>query len=259
MTGFRAQLLAVSAMLAIAACAQNDNTDRQSTPNPEVKVYTGGPIYTGLDDAPNAEAVAVSGGAVVAVGTRSLVEESAGEYVEIIDLEGAAMYPGFTDAHAHLLGIGMRELTLNLEGVSSLAELVEVVRVEIEKTPAGETIYGRGWIETHWPEGRFPRRSDLDPVSPNNPVILRRADGHASIVNTYAMKEAGFSAETQIAGGEIRKLENGEATGLLIDNAQSLVAGLVEGPSVTRKEDAFREASDIYAAYGWTGIHSMSR
>ena len=168
------------------------------------------------------------------------------------------MYPGFTDAHAHLLGIGMRELTLNLEGVASIAELVEVVRSEVEKTPPGETIYGRGWIETHWPEGRFPRRSDLDPVSPNNPVILRRADGHASILNSFAMEKAGVTAETQIIGGEVRTLENGQATGLLIDNAQSLVSDLITAPSLSRKQEAYRKASEIYTAYGWTGIHSMS-
>lgn len=254
----RPQLLAAMAVLALAACAPEGETDKQAKNAQGVTIYAGGPIYTGVDDAPRVEAVAVSGGAVVAVGTRALIEKSAGDNYEIVDLAGAAMYPGLTDAHAHLLGIGMRELTLNLEGVASVAELVEVVRTEIENAPAGETIYGRGWIETHWPEGRFPRRSDLDPVSPNNPVILRRADGHASIVNSYAMNKAGITAQTQITGGEVRTLPNGETTGLLIDNAQSLVANLVAAPSSARKEEAYRKASDVYAAYGWTGVHSMS-
>lgn len=258
MTPSRIQPLAVLAALALASCTQQTETDKQVESAQDVTIYTGGPIYTGNDDAPTVEAVAVSGGTVVAVGTRALIEKSAGDNYEIVDLAGAAMYPGFTDAHAHLLGIGMRELTLNLEGVTSVAELVEVVRTEVEKTPAGETIYGRGWIETHWPEGRFPRRSDLDPVSPNNPVILRRADGHASIVNSYALNKAGITAHTQITGGEVRTHENGETTGLLIDNAQSLVADLIAAPSLSRKEEAYRKASDVYAAYGWTGIHSMS-
>jgi len=258
MAVYRPQLLAVIAALALAACAPGGETDKQAKSAQDVTIYTGGPIYTGVDEAPTVEAVAVSGGAIVAVGTRALIEESAGDNYEIVDLAGAAMYPGFTDAHAHLLGIGMRELTLNLEGVASVAELVEVVRKEVEKTTAGETIYGRGWIETHWPEGRFPHRSDLDPVSPNNPVILRRADGHASIINSYAMEKAGITFNTKVAGGEVRVLENGKATGLLIDRAQSLVANLISTPSNARKQEAYRTASEIYAAYGWTGIHSMS-
>ncbi len=241
-----------------AACAPEGVDDGKTAADPAVTLYAGGLIYTGVEEAPTAEAVAVIDGVIAAVGTRALVEESAGGKVTVVDLQGAAMYPGFTDAHAHLLGIGMRELTLNLEDVGSIAELVDIVRAEVEKTPEGETIYGRGWIETHWPEGRFPHRDDLDPVSPDNPVILRRADGHASIVNSYAMEKAGITAATEIAGGEVRTLENGEATGLLIDNAQSLVAGLVAAPSPARKEEAYRKASEVYAAYGWTGIHSMS-
>ena len=258
MTFSQPQLLAVIAGLVLSACSSGENSETAAKSGKKVTVYTGGPIYTGLQDAGPAEAVAVSDGAIVAVGTRALIEKSAGANVEIIDLGGSAMYPGFTDAHAHLLGIGMRELTLNLEGVASLAELVEIVRNEVEKAPPGVTVYGRGWIETHWPEDRFPQRSDLDPVSPNNPVVLRRADGHATIVNSFAMEKAGITAETTITGGEVRVLENGVATGLLIDNAQSLVADLVATPSPERKEEAFHKASDVYAAYGWTGIHSMS-
>ncbi len=258
MTFPRTQFMVAIIGLTLAACDPNSDAEQPAVSDDKITIFTGGPIYTGVGDAAMAEAVAVSGGVILAVGTRTLVEESAGADFEIVDLNEAAMYPGFTDAHAHLLGIGMREITLNLESVTSVAELVDVVRTEIEKTPAGETVYGRGWIETHWPEGRFPHRADLDPVSPNNPVILQRADGHAVIVNSYAMEKAGITAETEIAGGEVRILENGEPTGLLIDKAQLLVSDLIAAPSAARKEEAYRKASEVYAAYGWTSIHSMS-
>ena len=252
--------LATAATLLIASCAADSDvqSDAPATESATVTIISGGPIYTGVDDAPIAEAVAIRGDSIIAVGSRDIIEESAGDNVETIDLAGAAMYPGFTDAHAHLLGIGMREITLNLENVASIAELVEIVRAEVEKASPGEPIYGRGWIETHWPEERFPDRADIDPVSPDNPVILGRADGHATLVNTYALNAAEITSDMEIAGGEVHLRESGEPSGLLIDNAQNFAASLLAAPSEARKAEAYRKASDVYAGYGWTGIHNMS-
>ena len=251
-----------------AACGRE--TDPVREPNPEapsaktagedVRIFTGGVIYTGLAASPVAEAVAVSAdGEIIAVGDRRLIEDAAGDRAAVINLAGAAMYPGFTDSHAHLIGVGMRELTLNLEGVGSLEAFVAVVAENVQGAEEGEIIYGRGWIETGWPEGRMPTRDDLDPVSPDNPVILTRADGHALVANSAALDAAGVGPETpDPEGGAIERDETGRATGILIDRAQDAVEALVAAPDAAKKRDAYEKASDVYAAYGWTGMHNVS-
>lgn len=250
------------AALFAVSCASGDLPETNAGLSPEradVTIFTGGPIYTGDEENPTVEAVAVSGGAIVAVGTRDIVERGASGDVAIVDLDGAAMYPGFTDAHAHLIGIGLRELTLNLENVGSVAELVSIVAENAQAASDGQTVYGRGWIETGWPEERMPNRIDLDPVSRNNPVVLFRADGHAAVVNSAALEAAGINDATPDPdGGRIDRDQYGRATGILIDKAMGLVAGLIEAPSSAQKRDAYEKGSDVYAAYGWTGLHNMS-
>ena len=230
--------------------------------------FSGGPIYTAIDYNPMVEAVSVSGGKIVYAG------DAAGDWCEgktsklrrKVDLDGAAMYPGLTDGHGHLIGIGLREMTLNLEGTKSVKDLKSRLAAVVKNTPKGETIYGRGWIETHWPEERFPNRYDLDDVSPDNPVILERADGHAVVVNSQALKAANITANTKSPfGGAINK--NGkseprrgknEPSGMLIDNAAKLVEGLMPELTNERKEAAYIKGAELYASRGWTNIHSMS-
>jgi len=222
-------------------------------------IFSGGPIYTAIDATPTVEAVAVRDNMIIAAGAKDTIMELADEQTKMIDLQGAAMYPGFTDAHGHLFGIGMRELTLNLEGIESIASLVEAVRGPVLALEPGVSLYGRGWIETGWPEARFPNAGDLDRVSPNNPVILERADGHSMVVNSAALKKAGIDATTpNPSGGIIEKNTNGNPTGILIDAAQNLVSNLLDAPSENLKSEAYETASQVYAAYGWTGIHNMS-
>ncbi|HRX38973.1 MAG TPA: amidohydrolase [Parvularculaceae bacterium] len=241
--------------IALAACA------RESAPAPAGAdtVFFGGPIYTALDAEPTIEAVAVKGGVIEAAGARAEIDKLIGPSTRIIDLKGAAMYPGFTDSHAHLLGIGMRELTLNLEGVGSVEELVDIVAANVAETKPGALVYGRGWIETGWPEGRFPNRDDLDPMSADNPVILYRADGHAAVTNSAALAAAGVDENTpDPTGGRIEKDVNGRPTGMLIDNAMNLVGGLLSEPTAAQKREAYNVASEVYTGYGWTGVHNMS-
>ncbi len=259
---FYVRCLALSlAAAALVSCEAPDQKGAQNAPTPAVSVtiFRGGPIYTGLEEAPIAEAVAVADGIILAVGSADLVAAGAGDDPVVVDLQGASLYPGFTDAHAHLLGVGMRELTLNLEGTASVAELVAIVEASVNSAAAGETVYGRGWIETGWPEGRMPTRDDLDPVSGANPVVLERADGHAVVVNSAALDAVGVDEEAADPdGGKIERDENGRATGILIDNAIALIAPLIDAPDEAKKREAYAKASDVYAAYGWTGMHNMS-
>ncbi len=248
----RPQILLAALALLAAACARKGEAEDHAD-----RVFRGGVVHTGVPGAPPAGAVAVKDGRIAAVGEAATA--LIGPDTEIIDLEGSALFPGFVDAHAHLLGIGLREMTLNLEGVGSVSELVEIAAAAAQETPAGETIYGRGWIETGWPEGRFPSRSDLDEASTVHPIILERADGHAVVANSLALEKSGVTRDTPNPdGGRIERDASGEPTGMLIDNAANLVAGLVGAPSEAQKREAYRTGAGVYAAYGWTGLHNMS-
>jgi hypothetical protein len=222
-------------------------------------VFRGGPIHTADDARPTAEAVAVDAGRIVYVGSAAGAQAFVGRGTRVVELRGASLYPGFTDAHAHLRGIGERELTLNLEGTASLAAMTEAVRARLAAQPGAKVLYGRGWIETHWPEKRFPTAADLDRVAPNTPMLLERADGHALVVNTAAMRTAGIDARTAApSGGEILKDASGQPTGMLIDNAANLVSQLQTAPTAEERTRAYQSGFRVYSAYGWTGVHNMS-
>lgn len=218
----------------------------------------GGPIHTGVDAAPTAQAVLIRDDRILFVGDLAAAKAKAAKDARNIDLKGAAAYPGFVDAHAHLTGIGLRELTLNLDQVKSVAELAAAVKAYAAAHPEG-AIYGRGWIETHWPEKRFPTKADLDAAAPGRIVVLGRSDGHASVASTAALAKAGITAATPApAGGQILKGPDGQPDGMLIDHAQSLVEGVIPPPSLALKREALRKAGDLYASRGWTGLGNMS-
>lgn len=215
-----------------------------------------GPIYTGET---RVEALALRAGKVEFAGERSRAEALRGPRTQVIDLHGAAAFPGFTDAHAHLRGIGERELTLNLEGTPSIAALAAAVRARVQAAGAGAVIVGRGWIETHWPEHRFPTHADLDAVAPDNAVILVRADGHALVANSRALAMAGIDAGTATPqGGQILKDGAGAPTGMLVDNAMALVESVGARAARPSLDQALDAAARVYPARGWTGVHNMS-
>ena len=225
---------------------------------PDLTLYSGGTIYTGYG-LETVEAVLVgSDGLILSAGTAASVRAESGP-LNRVDLDGAFMYPGFVDGHAHLLGIGQRELTLNLEGTGSIAALIARIETEIQGLPPGQILYGRGWIETGWPEGRMPVAADLDPVSPDNPVILTRADGHALIANSAALAAAEVDDTTaNVPGGQIERDASGQATGILIDNSMNQMLALLSAPDETDLIAAYQVAGQEYARRGWTGVHNMS-
>ncbi|WP_340645436.1 amidohydrolase [Phenylobacterium sp.] len=218
----------------------------------------GGPIYTGLDAQPRVEALVVKDGKVAFAGALAQARKQAGK-AQTIDLKGAAAYPGFVDAHAHLMGIGLREMTLNLEGTLSISEMTAKVKAWSLAHPGPEVLSGRGWIETHYPEKRFPNRGDLDAVVDDRPVLLGRADGHAIVVNSRMLALAGITRDTpDPAGGQILRDALGEPTGMLVDNAKALVTSKVPPTSEAQMREAAKRAVDLYASRGWTGLHNVS-
>ena len=144
-------------------------------------------IYTVDAVRPTAQAVAVKDGKILFVGSDAEVGKFVGPATRSLDLAGRFVYPGFVDAHAHFTGIGQREMTLNLEGTSTKAAFLDKVEAAVKRAKPGAWVTGRGWIETFWSPPIFPTRHDLDRIAPNNPVVLTRADGHASIANSAAL------------------------------------------------------------------------
>lgn len=205
-------------------------------------VLRGGIVHT-LDAArPRAEAVAVREGRIVAVGSSAELLPLVGSATRVIELGGATLVPGFKESHAHLLGIGFARMTVDLVGARSYAEVVERVAVAVRGARPGEWIQGRGWHEEKWtspptPAVRgFPTHQALSAVSPDNPVVLSRADGHAVLVNAKAMRLAGLARTSQPpAGGEIVRDASGEPTGILVDNAERLVQAPPPSPEQTRR------------------------
>jgi len=219
-------------------------------------ILTGGPIYTGLNSKP-AEALLIQGDRIAYVGSRAEAK-ARGVGARVIDLAGAAVFPGLVDSHCHLTEIGLLAFQLNLTGTESLADLKQKLGAYAGAHPTG-IITGDGWIETHWPEGRFPNRDDLDAVVSDRPVMLVRADGHAAVANSKALELAGITGSTPDPdGGRILKDAAGRPTGMLIDNARRALAMRIPPPSADIKAQALESALKLYASRGWTGAHFMS-
>lgn len=247
-------LIAVPILLSLALAAPASGAEKGDL------VLWGGTVRTGAEGDAPAEAVVVRDGRVIFVGSRAGARRRLARGAQVINLKGATLFPGFTDAHAHLRGIGERELILNLEGSSSVADVVERVRARLAAAPAdGSPLIGRGWIETHWPERRFLMRQDLDPVAPDRPVVLVRADGHALVANSAALRAAGIGRDTRAPdGGEILKDAAGEPTGVLVDAAMGLLGDLGARDAPGLLQRALVEGFRVYSSYGWTGLHNMS-
>ena len=225
-------------------------------PAPADLVLRNAKVYTANDRAPRAEAVAIRGNKIAFVGRNGDAQRLVGPNTRVVDLRGAAVFPGFTDAHVHLAGIGAREMNLNLEGTTSLEDFLARVKARVDQTPAGQWVTGRGWIETFWKPPVFPTRQDLDRIAPSHPVVLTRADGHASIANSAALKLAGITRTTPApAGGAINKDAEGEPTGMLIDRAQGLVSRLVPPPTDADQDQALLKGVEREVSLGWTQVH----
>lgn len=179
---------------------------------------------------PLAQAVAVRGDVIVAVGSDAEIQQYIGPKTQVLDLGGKLLLPGFIEGHGHFTGIGAAKMSLDLMKVKNWDEIVAMVDEAVKKSKPGEWILGRGWHQEKWdkkPEPNvegFPLHESLSKVSPNNPVFLTHASGHASFVNAKALELAGINASTlNPPGGEILRDKNGHPTGVLRETAQGLV------------------------------------
>jgi len=219
-------------------------------------LFLNGNVYTVNEKQPRAQAIAVKTGRVFFVGSNDDARKFHAQ--RVIDLHRRTVVPGLTDSHCHIFGIGERELTLNLEGTNTLMDFLAKISARATKTEPGKWITGRGWIETFWKPPQFPTRQDLDKVTPDNPVFLTRADGHASVANSAALKIANIDNNTPNPfGGEILKDKaTGELTGMLTDSAQELVRKNTPKPTTSEREQALLTGIDRELKLGWCEIQN---
>jgi len=219
-------------------------------------VLTNGHIYTVDDARPQVSALAVRGGRVLFVGSDAEAKALAGPSTQVIDLRGAAVFPGFTDAHAHLLGLGNMLQRVNLAGSKSYDEVIARVKAWAKDVKPGEWIQGRGWDQNRWPVKEFPTHEALSRAFPNNPVVLDRIDGHALLANARAMEVAHVTAAARDpAGGRIVRLPSGAPSGVFVDNAKALVSRAVPEPTRANTRQAILAAVAEANRWGLTGIH----
>lgn len=193
-------------------------------------VLTNGRIVTVEDGMPEVQAVAIQGDRIVGLGSSAVIKQFTGPATHVVDLKGQLAIPGFIEGHGHFTGVGEAQLNLKLMSAKSWDEIVAMVAGAAKKARPGEWIVGRGWHQEKWSarpkpnvEG-FPTHASLDAVSPNNPVILTHASGHASFANAKAMELSGITRATpNPAGGEILKGADGTPTGLLRETASGLI------------------------------------
>jgi predicted amidohydrolase YtcJ len=235
--------------------------------NPADKVFVNGIIYTVDEANPKAQAVAVKDGLILAVGSTEEIQAYVGESTEVIDLQGKTMTPGLIESHAHLMGIGYNKLEIDLMYVKTYDELIEKIAEAAAKAQPGDWITGRGWHQDKWlqmPDKTvkgFQTHDALSAVTPNNPVYLAHASGHASFVNKKAMELAGITPlrsekpTQEVEGGEVLRDDLGNPTGVLVERASTLVSKLIPAETPERAEEALTLALKELAEKGITSFH----
>jgi predicted amidohydrolase YtcJ len=228
-------------------------------------IFTHGNVFTGVLDSSSlgagkrAEAIAVRGDRILAVGARDEIEKLKGPDTKIVDLGGHFVMPGFNDAHLHLAHAGEEKVNVNLVGVKSLEEFRERIRAKVEKAAPAEWVIGRGWDETVWPVKALPTRWDVDEVSDGHPVFLTRVDGHIAVANTRALQLASISvASRDPEGGKIDRDEAGTPNGILRETAQEALRAVIPAITHDKRREQVAMALEDLASNGVTSAQDNS-
>lgn len=201
------------------------------------------------------EALAVQDGKVIATGAEDEILNNHSDF-EQIDGNGNTLLPGLIDAHAHIMGLGIQELDVNVAGIESLRETLRTIENFAAENSDREWITGRGWNQVLWEENEFPIAEDLDEVIADRPVFLTRIDGHAGWANSRAMELAGIDQSTEDPnGGRIIRNENGDATGVFIDSAMNLIENVIPEKTGEDYRAALHLAMNEMSAHGLTSVH----
>jgi predicted amidohydrolase YtcJ len=257
----RFRSFALAGALLSAACRQAAAPPPATTSNPGDTVITlalvNGRIWTGSAVQPSAEAIAIAGERIVAVGSTREISAQAGTGAEVVDLGGAFVTPGFIDSHVHFLDGGFRLTSVQLRDAKTRNEFVARIKAFAATVPAGTWITGGDWDHTLW-GGELPRRDWIDAVTPDNPVWINRLDGHMALANSAALRAVGVAEDVKDeAGGEIVRDAKGSLTGVFKDNAMALVDARVPPPSDEMFDRALHAAMQYVAQQGVTAVQHM--
>jgi predicted amidohydrolase YtcJ len=217
-------------------------------------------VHTMDKGRPSAEAVAVYGNRISAVGTSQEIRKLAGGRTRVIDAKGALVLPGFNDAHVHFIEGGGHLASVQLRDAASPEEFAERIRRFASKTPKGRWIMGGDWDHERWPGAPLPTKELIDRFTPDHPVFVNRLDGHMSLANSVALKLAGVTKETKDPDGGliVRDAQTGEPTGVLKDAAMAFVNAKIPAPTFEEKLEAARAATEHAASLGVTSVQDMS-
>ena len=220
-------------------------------------LFAGATVYRAWDSVAAKAAILVEGGRVTFVGDEREARALAPQ-AKSVDLAGAVVVPGLTDAHGHLRGLGALRRALDLRGLSK-EDILARVKSRAAAAAQGEWIRGRGWDQNRWPKKTFPTAAELSAVSPGHPVVLGRVDGHAIWVNEAALLAAHVTAETKDpTGGRIERLPDGRPAGVLVDNAMSLVWKTIPESTPYEMRRDYLAALESCARVGLTGVGDAS-
>jgi predicted amidohydrolase YtcJ len=247
---FAAGFLWLSAVLAPQAAAGQDKADF---------VIRNAKIFTGWDAKPWAQALAAKDGKVAAVGADAEIGAWIGPDTRVVDAAGRLVIPGLIDAHTHFSSGGRSLISLSFRGVRSVEKVREMVAVKIKELPPGAAVFGAEYDHSLFPGGRWPSKADLDVVSPANPVVIERVDGHSVWVNSLALAQSGIGKDTPNPfGGEIlRDPRTGEPIGILAEAAMTLLR-VKRTPVKSTPEEDIQRALDHAAKLGLTGVHASA-
>lgn len=230
----------------------------QSEPAADL-IITNANIWSGDKAHPAAQAVAVIGDRIVAVGSNADIEILRGSATKTINAGGKRLVPGFNDAHVHFVDGGLQLDSVQLNDATSKDEFVRRIAEQTKKTAKGEWIKGGDWDETKWTPPNLPTKELIDPVTPDNPVFLGRYDGHGGVANSAALRLAGITAQTpDPPGGVIVRDAQGNPTGALKDAAKALVIKVIPPLSHEQRLRAIRRALEYSASLGVTSVQHMN-
>jgi predicted amidohydrolase YtcJ len=234
--------------IALAACRHHPQTD----------LIVAGRIWTGNEKSPYAEAVAIAGDSIVAVGTLADIGKWRGDKTTVITaLEGQLIVPGFIDAHTHFVDGGFRLSSVQLRDAKTPLEFIQRIGQYARTLPAGSWILGGDWDHENW-GGELPKKEWVDSVTHDHPLWINRLDGHMSLANSEALRIAGVDDNVKdVPGGAILRT-HGKLTGILKDNAQFLVDKAVPAAPPELEDRALDTAMHYVASKGVTSIHNMS-
>jgi hypothetical protein len=206
-----------------------------------------------------AEAVAILGNRIIAVGSTAAIKPLAGPRTQTINAGGRLVLPGFNDAHVHFLMGGFQLGKVDLRDAKSPSEFIARLQKFAQKVPAGQWITGGDWDHEWWPDAPLPVKEWIDAVTPAHPVFLRRMDGHMALANSCALKLAQVGRATpEVPAGKIVRNEQGEPTGVLKDAAMDYVFRVIPQPGFAEKLAAAKAASEYAASLGVTSVQDMS-